>query len=107
MRSRGRGARVGYRVAMGCLVVLLALVSARLALFFVWIFDNSLLDRAFDEWWVPLAGFFILPWTTLAYTLCFSSGNRVVGFEWFLVGFAFLVDVSTWFGGRREQAARR
>jgi hypothetical protein len=75
---------------MGCLLALLALISPRLALFFIWLFSN-LLSRAFDSWVVPLLGFFLLPWTTLAYAVMWHSGHRVHGFEWFLVGLAFLV----------------
>jgi hypothetical protein len=81
---------------VGCLAVLIALISPRLALFFVWLFSN-LLDRAFDEWWLPLLGFFLLPWTTLAYAFMWSAGtNEVTGFEWFIVGLAFVVDLSSW-----------
>jgi hypothetical protein len=81
---------------MGCFAVLLALISPRLALFFVWLFSD-LLGRAFDEWWLPLLGFFVLPWTTLAYAAMWSAGtNRVSGFEWFIVGLAFIVDISSW-----------
>ena len=53
---------------MGCLVALLALFSPRLALLAIWLFSN-LLSRAFDSWLVPLLGFFLLPWTTLAYAV--------------------------------------
>ena len=28
---------------------------------------SDILSRAFDSWFLPLIGFFILPWTTLAY----------------------------------------
>lgn len=80
---------------MACLLALLALISPRLALFAIWIFTN-LLGRAFDEWYVPLIGFFLLPWTTLAYAVLWSSGNQVVDFEWFLVGLAFLADLSAY-----------
>jgi hypothetical protein len=80
---------------VGCLAVLFALISPRLALFFIWIFSN-LLSRAFDSWFVPLLGFFLLPWTTLAYALMWSSSNRVYGFEWFIVGLAFIIDISAY-----------
>jgi hypothetical protein len=81
---------------VGCLVVLFALISPRLALFFVWIFSD-LLSRAFDSWFLPLVGFFLLPWTTLAYAVMWSTGtNDVSGFEWFIVGLAFIVDISSW-----------
>jgi hypothetical protein len=81
---------------MGCLVALLALISPRLALFFIWLFSD-LLGRAFDAWWLPLLGFFILPWTTLAYAVMWTAGtDEVTGFEWFIVALAFIVDVSSW-----------
>ena len=35
-------------------------------LFILWIFSNAL-SRAFDSWIIPLLGFFLQPWTTLAY----------------------------------------
>ena len=87
---------------MGCLAVLLALISPRLALFAVWLFSD-LLGRAFESWLVPLLGFFLLPWTTLAYALLWSSSDRVFGFEWFLVGLAFLADLASYAGGGRER----
>jgi hypothetical protein len=84
---------------MPCLVVLLALISPRLALFFVWLFSN-LLDRAYEDWWLPFLGFFLLPWTTLAYAVMWSAGpNGVEGIEWFFVILAFVIDLSSWVGG--------
>ena len=81
---------------MGCFAVLLALISPRLALFFTWLFSD-LLDRAYEEWWLPLLGFFLLPWTTLAYAFMWTAGRtRSPGFEWFIVGLAFLIDISSW-----------
>ncbi len=81
---------------MGCIAVLLALISPRLAIFFVWVFSD-VLERAYEEWWLPLLGFFLLPWTTLAYAVMWSAGrNDVTGFEWFIVGLAFLIDISSW-----------
>jgi hypothetical protein len=45
---------------------------------------------------VPLLGFFLLPWTTLAYALMWSSSDRVAGFEWFIVVLAFLFDLASY-----------
>jgi hypothetical protein len=89
---------------MACLLALLALISPRLVLILLWIFSN-VLSRAFDSWIVPLLGFFLLPWTTLAYTAFWDwgSGSRVTGFEWFFVILAFLIDLSSYFGGRRAR----
>ena len=90
---------------MGCLIALFALISPRLALFALWLFGN-LLDRAYDSWAVPLLGFFLLPWTTLAYTVMWDTGTRTVdGFEWFVVVLAFLADIASYAGGRSYRNA--
>ena len=87
-----------------CLVALFALISPRLALFLLWIFSN-VLSRAFDSWVLPLLGFFLLPWTTLAYAAFWDwgPGNHVTGFEWFFVGLAFVIDISSYAGGQRAR----
>ena len=87
---------------MPCLVALLALISPRLALIALWLFTD-LLSRAFDSWILPLLGFFLLPWTTVAYAAFWDwgPGLRVEGFEWFLVGLAFVMDLASFAGSRR------
>ena len=88
---------------MPCLPLLLALISPRLALVAVWLMTN-LLSRAFDSVLLPLIGFFLLPWTTLAYAWMADNGPgvEVTGFEWFLVIVAFLIDLSSLFGSARR-----
>ena len=79
---------------MGCFVVLFALISPRLALFFIWLFSDRS-SRAYDDWWLPFIGFFLLPWTTLAYAVMWSlSTNEVTGIEWFFVALAFAADLA-------------
>jgi hypothetical protein len=92
---------------MGCLLALLALISPRLVIFLLWIFSN-VLSRAFGSWIIPLLGFFLLPWTTLAYTAFWDwgPGHHVVGFEWFFVILAFVIDIGAYGGGRRAREAR-
>jgi hypothetical protein len=84
---------------VGCLLVLIGLFSPRLAIFLLAIFTNDL-SRAFDSWLVPLLGFFLLPWTTLVYTLLWTTSRHVNGVEWVLVAVAFLLDVGVVGGGR-------
>ena len=57
---------------MGCFLVLFALISPRLAIILVWLFSN-ILDRAYESWIVPFIGFFLLPWTTLAYAAMYDA----------------------------------
>lgn len=81
---------------MGCLLVLFAFISPRLALFVMFLFTD-LLSRAFDSWVIPFLGFFLLPWTTLAYAAMWSVGtDQVSGFEWFIVILAFVIDLGSW-----------
>ena len=90
-----------------CLVSLFALISPRLALFVLWIATN-VLSRAFSSWVIPLLGFFLLPWTTLAYALAWdwSTGHHVSAFGWVIVVLFFFIDLSSYGGGRRAQMAR-
>jgi hypothetical protein len=90
----------------GCIVFLAAAVSPRLAIFFIWLFDNSRMDVAFGSFWVPLLGFFFLPWTTLAWAVAYAPVRGVSGFGWFLVIFAFVVDLTTYTGGAKARRDR-
>ena len=86
---------------MPCLVVLLALIGPRVAIVGMAIFSD-VLSRAYDGILLPLIGFFLLPWTTLAFAFMWDTGtNKVDGFEWFLVALAFLADVASYAGSAR------
>lgn len=87
---------------MPCLIALIALISPRLALFVIFV-ASDLLSEAFESWFVPLLGFFLLPWTTLAYAVMWSSSNQVAGFEWFIVIFAFFLDLGSYASRRRAR----
>jgi hypothetical protein len=92
---------------MPCVVAVLALLSPRLALFALWIFSN-LLDRAYDSWIVPVLGFFLLPWTTLAYAVMWDAGsNGVEGIEWLFVILFFVIDLGAYGGSSRSRRRRR
>jgi hypothetical protein len=88
-----------------CLIALFALIGPRVALIFTAIFSN-MISRAIDSWVVALLGFLFLPWTTLAYVVFYDvgSGREVRGFEWFLVGLAFVVDIGSYVGGRSARS---
>jgi hypothetical protein len=84
-------------------MIILALISPRLALVATWLLSD-ILSRAFDGWLLPLVGFFVLPWTTLAYALMWDNGTHAVnGFEWFVVGIAFVADLGSYGGTTRRR----
>lgn len=86
-------------------VFVAALVSPRLALFFIWLFSD-LLGDAFEGLLVPLLGFLLLPWTTLAYAGMWALGpaTGVSGLEWLVLILALLGDVGAYASGARRRS---
>lgn len=80
---------------MPCLVALFALVSPRLAIILIYLFTDRM-TIAFNSGWVGLIGFLFLPWTTLAWTVCYTPFIGVSGFGWFIVALGFVIDISSW-----------
>jgi hypothetical protein len=90
------------RRAAGWVLAVSSLFWPRLFLLLFWFFFDELLRDAYDTWIVPFLGFFLLPWTTLAYaTMWGLSSDRVSGVEWIAVALALVVDVWTYAGIRR------
>ena len=88
----------------GCLLALGAMLSPRLAILFVWLFTDRM-GIAFERFWMGFLGFLFLPWTTLAWALAYQPHTGVTGFGWFVVIFAFVVDLSSY--GAASQSRRR
>ena len=91
---------------MPCLLVLVALISPRFALFLLLIFTDRL-AVAFNGAVLPILGFFLLPWTTFMYTVAYAPVLGVTGIGWFFVAFGFFLDVASWGAsgrGRRGSA---
>ena len=92
---------------MGCLVALLALLSPRLAIFFLWLFSDRM-RLAFTSGLLAVAGFLLLPWTTLAWAAAYQPAHGVKGFGWFVVALALALDLSSYLNGeRRRRSIRR
>ena len=92
---------------MGCCLVAAVLIGApRIGLFFWWFAQPARFTIAFGQAWLwPLLGFFILPWTTLAYVFVAPGGLTV--FDWIIIGLAFLIDIAAHGGGGRAYRDRR
>lgn len=89
----------------GCLVILLAFIGPRVALFFTWLFTDFV-SRAYDTFWVPALGFVFLPWTTLVYALA-HDGSGVGSIGWLFVAIALLADLSSWRNAARREYRER
>lgn len=87
----------------GCFVVALGAFAPRLALALMALFNDEI-SRAFDgSWALPLAGWFLLPYTTLVYVLLHWYLGAVDGFAWAFVGLAFLMDVASYGGAAQNR----
>jgi hypothetical protein len=78
---------------MGCLFILITMLSPRLGIILLWAFTDYVY-RAFDSWFWPLLGLIFLPWTTLMYILVAAPVGSVSFWGWLMVGLGFLVDIS-------------
>jgi hypothetical protein len=84
---------------MGCLFLLIAALSPRLAVILMWAF-TPWVDRATDTLIWPLLGLVFLPITTLLYVILWNTGGfGVDGWEWILVTFGVLADLASYGGG--------
>ena len=81
---------------MGCLFALLGGLFPRLALLIVWIARPALVGAAFNTFLLPLLGIIFLPFTTLIYVIVYTPRVGLVGFDWFWVILALLLDISHW-----------
>ena len=88
---------------MGCLFILIALISSRLAVVLMWIF-TPWVDRAFSSNLWPILGVIFLPLTTLIYVILWNTGGRgVTGWEWIFVVFALFGDLASHGGATRAR----
>ena len=87
-----------------CLFFTLLFLGPRFGLLLYWLAWPARWDVAFDGWVVPLLGFFLAPWTTLAWVLCGPGG--IEGFDVFIVGMAVLADLLTLLGSGGQYRRR-
>lgn len=87
---------------MCCLTAIFLVFGSRITILFWWLADPQRFNLAFENWGLPgsyvipgwiltLLGGIFLPWTTLAYLFIFPGG--IVGYEWIVLGLAFLIDL--------------
>jgi hypothetical protein len=95
---------------MGCLFVLLALLTPRFVMFLMWLFSDYL-NRAFASGWWGILGFFFLPTTSIAYAIArnefTASGGGIEAAGIILIVVGVAVDLGLVGGsgrglGRRE-----
>jgi hypothetical protein len=81
---------------LGCLLAIFAGFFPRLALLVLWIARPALVAAAFNTFLLPLLGIIFLPFATLIYVIVYTPGVGLIGFDWFWVILAVLLDVGHW-----------
>jgi hypothetical protein len=87
---------------MPCILVLLILLSPRIALALLFFLSNYL-DRAYHSVLVILLGFIFLPLTTIVYAWMMNSGLAVAGINLVWLLLAVLIDLGGIHGGYRHR----
>jgi hypothetical protein len=90
---------------MGCLLVLLALVTPRFIMVVLWLFTDYL-SQAFGSFFWPLVGFFFLPTTTMAYAVALNAFDGVRGWGLVVLILGLMVDFGLLGGGGRAIGRR-
>ena len=95
---------------MGCLVAIVALITPRFILVFLWLFTNYLNTALSSGWW-GLLGFFFLPTTTIAYAIAQNEYTTVTGgieaFGIVLIVLGVVIDIGMLGGSGRGVARNR
>ncbi len=89
---------------MCCFTTIFLVLISRIGIVYWWLANPQSHELPFKTWLLPnvpvipgwlwtLAGAIFLPWTTLAYLFLFPGG--IVGYEWIVLGVAFLIDIAS------------
>jgi hypothetical protein len=80
--------------AMGCLFLIIMMLSPRLGIILLWLFTNYV-NTAFNTWIWPLLGLVFLPWTTLLYILVSAPAGGITFWGWLLVALGLVSDLAS------------
>jgi len=90
---------------MPCLLMILFLAFPRIAIVLLFLFSNYL-GRAYHGFLLPLAGFFFLPLTTLAYAWMVNTGRPTEGINLLILIIAVVIDLGGLSGGEYHRRKR-
>jgi hypothetical protein len=82
---------------MCCLFLVAALLGPRALAFIWWLLDPARWGTTFPQPLFGIIGWFVVPWTTLAYTFVLPGG--IEGLDWVVIVVALFVDLGTNGGG--------
>jgi len=87
-----------------CCWILIAFAFAPRAALFLMAILNDRISAAFGGVLLPLVGFFLMPWTTLVYTLVSPGGLTFIDAVFLVI--AVGADLGIWGGGARKRRSK-
>ena len=85
---------------MCCWILIGFAFAPRAALVLMWLF-NDRISAAFGGILLPIVGFFLMPWTTLVYTLVSPGGLAPLEIVFLII--AVGADLGIWGGGAKTR----
>ncbi len=90
---------------MGCIFLVLGLITPRVAIVLLWLFSNWF-TGVYHTILIPILGFIFLPYTLLWYSVVINFFDGVWGFwQVIIMVLAILFDLSSWGGSARRRHA--
>jgi hypothetical protein len=89
---------------MCCWILIAFAFAPRVALFLMALFNDRISAAFGGNILLPLVGFFLMPWSTLVYTLVAPGGLNLV--DSILIVLAIGADLGIWGGGARNRKKR-
>jgi hypothetical protein len=80
----------------GCLLALAAGFAPRVVLILAWIFGKRWDVVWRGNWFWPLLGIILVPYTTIMYLLVWTPGLGIYGWDWMWIGLGVMMDVLKW-----------
>ena len=88
---------------MCCWIAIAFAFAPRAALVLMWLL-NDRISAAFGGILLPLVGFFLMPWTTLVYTLVWPYGLSGLDIVFLII--AVGADLGAWGGGAQSRKSK-
>ncbi len=79
----------------GCILAFGLAVAPRLFLILAWIFSNRWQLVWHGQWFLPLLGIVVLPYTTVMYMLVWSP-TGIAGWDWLWILLGVWLDITHW-----------
>ena len=80
----------------GCLIAFAVALAPRVMLILAWIFSDRWDVVWQGNWFWPLLGIILLPYTTVMFMLAWTPAVGIAGWDWMWIILGLLLDIMKW-----------